>query len=576
MTPRGRTVTALLALAAALAAPASAWAHAALLRTVPSASGTVNRPPTGVALIYSEAVEPRFAIISVTDAAAHQETTGPPHRAPGNPDTLVVPLKRIPQGWYLVYWRAISVDGHPVRGAFTFAVGPNAGPAPQFVIPSISETAATPGLVTARWITFLSAMGAVGAFVLRMLIARPLVRRVDGTQLRALSVAFWIVLAVALVATPVYMLLATADFAVRSVFDLGALLPLVRSSAFGRGFLDLELCLVLFAVAAGVAIWVDRPGRPRRSIVELLSLGGALLAAAAVLVVPGLAGHAAQTAPRGLSVVLDWLHVTAGAVWVGGLAGLLVLWRSLPVARRVAGLVVCVPRFSNVAFVSVLVLVGAGTWAAILHLPTLASLWQTSYGKTLLVKIGILAVALLLAAVNLVRTKPRLQAARDRPDLGTGAAALLRRLVSGEAVLVAGAVLAAAVLSSLAPPAKALASVGRAVAHVGPGAVRAVVNENGYRIELLVAPNKAAVPNDFALRLAKGGTPVRGADVTASFAMLDMEMGQQAYQLAESGPGVYSHSAPALVMVGHWGLDFQIRPRGGQPFDVLIVDHATG
>ncbi len=175
-----------------------------------------------------------------------------------------------------------------------------------------------------------------------------------------------------------------------------------------------------------------------------------------------------------------------------------------------------------------------------------------------------------------MRTKPRLQAARDRPDLGTGAAALLRRLVSGEAVLVAGAVLAAAVLSSLAPPAKALASVGRAVAHVGPGAVRAVVNENGYRIELLVAPNKAAVPNDFALRLAKGGTPVRGADVTASFAMLDMEMGQQAYQLAESGPGVYSHSAPALVMVGHWGLDFQIRPRGGQPFDVLIVDHATG
>jgi len=419
-------------------------------------------------------------------------------------------------------------------------------------------------------------MGAVGLFVLRMLIARPLVRRVDGTQLRAVSVTFGIVLAVALLATPIYVLLATADFAVRSVFDVGALTPLVRSSAFGRGFLDLELCLALFAVAAGVAIWVDRPERPRRSIVELLSLGGALLAAAAVLVVPGLAGHAAQTAPRGLSVVLDWLHVTAGAVWVGGLAGVLVLWRSLPVARRVAGLVVCVPRFSNAAFVSVLVLVGAGTWAAVLHMPTLASLWQTSYGQALLVKIGILAVALLLAAVNLVRTKPRLQASRDRPEVGTGAAALLRRLVSGEVVLVAGAVLAAAVLSSLAPPSKALASVGRAVAHVGPGAVRAAVNKNGYRIEMLVAPNKAAVPNDFALRIAKGGRPVRGADITVSFAMLDMEMGQQAYQLAESSPGIYRHSAPALVMVGHWGLDFQIRPRGGQPFDVLIVDHATG
>ena len=70
------------------------------------------------------------------------------------------------RGWYLVYWRVISVDGHPVRGACTFAVGPNPGPAPQFVIPSISETAATPRLLAARWIAFLSVMAAVGLYVL--------------------------------------------------------------------------------------------------------------------------------------------------------------------------------------------------------------------------------------------------------------------------------------------------------------------------------------------------------------------------------------------------------------------------
>jgi copper transport protein len=64
--------------------------------------------------------------------------------------------------------------------------------------------------------------------------------------------------------------------------------------------------------------------------------------------------------------------------------------------------------------------------------------------------------------------------------------------------------------------------------------------------------------------------------VTASFAMLDMEMGQLAYHLAEQSPGVFSRSAPALVMVGHWGLDFNVRPRGGTPFDVLLVDKANG
>ena len=57
----------------------------------------MNTPPRQVALTYSEAVEPRFAIVSVTDANAKQETTGPPRRSPTMPDTLVVPLKKLPR-----------------------------------------------------------------------------------------------------------------------------------------------------------------------------------------------------------------------------------------------------------------------------------------------------------------------------------------------------------------------------------------------------------------------------------------------------------------------------------------------
>ena len=98
-----------------------------------------------VALTFSEAVEPRFAIVSVTDASgAASSSTARRARSPNDPNTLVIPIKHVGEGWYLVYWRVISVDGHPVRGAFTFQVGPNPGPAPQFPVPSISETAATP------------------------------------------------------------------------------------------------------------------------------------------------------------------------------------------------------------------------------------------------------------------------------------------------------------------------------------------------------------------------------------------------------------------------------------------------
>jgi copper transport protein len=571
-----RTILVLGAAAAALALPAVAWAHAGLVHTVPTASVVVNRPPPVVLLTYTEAVEPRFAAVSVTDAAGKSETAGVPRRSATDPKTLVVPLHRIGRGWYLVYWRVISVDGHPVRGAFTFAVGPNPGPAPQFVIPSISETAATPRLIAARSIVFLAVMGAIGLFLLRIAIARPVVRRVPETKLRAVSIAFCVTAAVGLIAIPVYVLMATAQFALRSTFSFGDLFPLLRDSAFGRGYLDLELVFALFVVAALLALWIDRPERDQRSIAELLSVGGALAAAGASLLVPGLAGHAAQTSPRGALVLFDWLHLSAGSLWVGGLAGLLVLWRSFPVARRVAGLVVCVPRFSNAAFVSVLTLIGSGVGAALYHMPTFASLWQTSYGQTLLVKIGLLATAMLLAAVNLLRTRPRLLAHRDRPELGPGAAALLRRLVGSELLLVVSAVVAAAVLSSLAPPAKALAKEGGASARVGPGRVAEVVNKNGYRLELRVAPNRAAVPNAFEVKITRGGVPVRGAEVVTGFTMLDMEMGSQSYALKEVAPGVYQRSAPALVMVGHWALSFDVTPPGKAPFDVLLVDRASG
>jgi copper transport protein len=574
---RFRGVVALAAVVAALALPAAAWAHAALLRTVPSPSGTVNTPPKQVSLTYSEAVEPRFAIVSVTDVNAKRVTAGSPHRSPTDPDTLVVPLKKVGQGWYLVYWRVISVDGHPVRGAFTFAVGPNPGPAPQFVIPSISETAATPRLLVARWLTFLSVMAAIGLFVLRIGIARPVVRRVSGTRLRAVSVAFVVTAVIALVATPVYLLLATAQFALRSWYDVGALFPLIRASAFGRGYVDLELTFLLFALAALVALWVDRPERERRSIVELLALAGAGVAAGAVLLVPGLAGHAAQTSPRAWSLLFDWSHLIGGSLWIGGLIGLIVIWASLPATRRIAGLAVCVPRFSNVAFVSVNVLIASGVAAAVVHLPTVSSLWQTSYGQAILVKVGLLGGATILAAVNLLWTRPRLQASvGDRPELGPATATLLRRLVGSEIAIVAAIIFAAAVLSSLAPPAKALAQIGHAAAHVGPGPVRSVVQLNGYDLQLHVTPNRAAQANQFALSIKRNGQPVTGAGVTAKFAMLDMEMGQQAYALKESAPGVYSHAAPALVMVGHWAITFEVQPPGGQTFDVLLVDKANG
>ena len=531
--------------------------------------------PSQVTLTYSEAVEPRFAVVSVTNAAGRQQTSGSPEASPSDPDTLDVPVNKLAPGWYLVYWRVISADGHPVRGAFTFAVGPNPGPAPQFVIPSLSESAATPGLVTARWAAFLTIMLAVGLFSMRTLIARPAAAAAPRAM-RALSIAFGICLVAGLIAIPVYMVVTTASFALHPVFDLTQVVPLIRSSALGRALVDLEVVTALFGLAAAVAIRIDR-GSGARSIAALLAMVGAVLAGGAMLAVPGLAGHAAQTSPAALSLTFDWVHLVSGSLWIGGLAGLLVLL-AFAGERRAEVLATSVPRFSKLAIASVLAVIASGVGASILHLPTLATLWQTSYGKAILVKVGLLCLALVLGGLNFARTSPRLVAANERKDaeLGASGAGLLRRNVTGEVLIVAGIVAAAMVLSSLPPPAKALGSLGAISAHVGPGTVNQTVHEGPYTVDIKIDPNRAAAPSDFSITIQRDGKPVTGATVIQRFDMLDMDMQQQAYTLTEGPPGTYSRTTPALVMVGHWGLSFQVEPKGSAPFTVIVEDKAGG
>jgi copper transport protein len=536
----------------------------------------LDAAPTRVSLTYSEPVEPRFAIVSVTNAAGRRVSAAGTHRSREDPDRIDVPLSRLAEGWYLVFWRVVSADGHPVRGAFTFAIGPNPGPAPEFPVPSLDETAATVPLLIARFLSFLGLMAAIGLAAMRLLIARPLAERESSATLRPITRCFAVALALALVAIPIYVLQATAQFALRSTFDLSNVIPLMGSSELGRGWLTLELVLVLFGIAAGAAIWLDRPERAQRSVAALLALTGLGACAAAALVVPGLAGHAAAKSPRGLSVGLDCVHLAAGSIWIGGLLGLTVLALRLAPARRVPVLAAVVPRFSAVAFGAVLILIASGVAQSIVRLPTIASLWSTGYGTALLVKIGLLTAALALATVNRLRCTPALIALRSDPSGGSGVARLLGQLVGGELALTAAAVFAAALLSSLPPPAAALSELSGIAAKVGPGPVTRTVSHGAYRLQLRIAPNRAAAQNSLTVALAHNGRPVRGADVLAKFSMLDMDMSPTTYRLNERTAAVYANSAPSLVMAGHWSVGFSVQPAGDSPFSVVLLDSAGG
>ena len=69
----------------------------------------------------------------------------------------LIPL--LPVGTYTVNYRVTSADGHPVRGAFTFKVGPNPGPPPRFVIRTLVATLATVAFVLSAVLTMIGAGG---------------------------------------------------------------------------------------------------------------------------------------------------------------------------------------------------------------------------------------------------------------------------------------------------------------------------------------------------------------------------------------------------------------------------------
>ena len=536
------------AAACALVVPAAASAHAYLVKTVPAQSAILNGPPRSVQLTYDEAVEPRFATISVTDARGRELTTAPVGRSPADPDTLVVPLKpQLPQGWYLVYWRAISVDGHPVQGAYTFAIGPSPGTPPEFAVPHSGASATSTDVVVTRWLAFLSVLTAIGLFAFRVAVARPLVRRVEGTSLRAVSIAFASAAAAALVAVPVYLDVATSVDSLRSAFDVGGLLPLFRVSAFGRGFLDLELCSRSSAPPRRSRCGsTGRSGSDARS--RPLRRRGRLPRRRRPLLVPALAGHAAQTSPRpsrSCSTGSTSPRARSGSA-ASRAARALVALPAAGASRRSRS--AC--RGSRSSPSSRCSPCSQGRRRGHPASADVAALWQTGYGEAILVKAGC-SPRPWCRRVNLLHTKPRLAppgGARAGPPRRCCGAR--RRRVA--LVAAACSPRPCSRVSLRRRPRSPTSAAGRA-RRAGPGL--GLVDTNGYPFTS-ACPEQGRRRELFGLRVSRGGPPAGGRAVTATFKMLAMEMPALEYQLPETSPGLYTRRAPALVMFGRWSLAF--------------------
>ncbi|WP_183096082.1 copper resistance CopC/CopD family protein [Nocardioides stalactiti] len=410
-----RRVLASAALAGLLvgSAPAPASAHASLVSSDPAEGAILEEAPETVTLTFDEPVAVVEDGIQAYDARG--ERLDVDSGARDEVVTADLPAD-LAEGTYVVAWRVVSSDGHPIAGSLTFHVGaPSETVLPPRDAPTTDDGGmkALASVVQALSYVALLLAGGLTIFLswtVRGIRLHDVVRR---RLLRVLRTAAASAVGLAALAVPV-----------SGAYQRGAGLGgLVEAGSLDPALVGDDLAVLLLQVVGlGLAALLAGRATP--------ALTGDVGAALAVWS-PALVGHTRAYEPVSLLVLTDALHLSAGAVWLGGLVGLVLALSSLAGRERDAALLLS--RFSTVAASLLLVLAGAGALLGWRILGSWSGLVDTTYGRLLLVKVGIALLVGAVAAWNRLGLLPRVFAGPH--EARRRASYAVRRVVAVEASL---------------------------------------------------------------------------------------------------------------------------------------------
>jgi len=425
---------------AVLAFPASAWAHATLKSTTPHFGRELQRAPGVIRLHFDQQVRILPGAVKVLDT--HGRNYAGASRTQGT--DVVAVVKRIPTGTYTVRWQAISADSHVVSGVWTFGL--------RVPAPPVSEAYGAGGPTTTehvvRWIWFLGLALTLGTLGFRLICLRGVA--VPLPLERKLAVAAGLGCVVSLQAGVAAFSLRAED-ALQLPFGkflYGDLSPMA-ATRFGRAFVTMTLGFALVLALVYLAWLLDR----------VVFLVPAFVLSLVFVAGLSVSGHdAVDPGSSWKTEIADWVHISAASLWIGGLAVLAgLVWFGAPELRRTA-----FANFSQLATVLIGLVLAAGVYLSIVRLPHLSDLWSTGYGRVLMVKVGLVCVALAWGAFHKFVVGPAL--ARGDAGFLTG----IGRSLIGESLVGVSVLLVAAVLVDSKPPPRPAAPAASAHAAVVP------------------------------------------------------------------------------------------------------------
>ncbi len=512
-------------LAGAVLGTAPAFAHAVLLSTVPGDRAALTESPAEITLRFNEPVQTVF--VRLLDISGRVMVEVPA----GTTDSLLRlrPAAAMPAGQYLVSYRVVSDDAHPVAGTLVFAVG--AAPQEWATAAASVNAPMWQRFAAANRALYFLALSLAGGATLFLLLMRG-----DAATLRAalrptFRVSATLGLATAALAIPIQGGIAVD--AIPAAFLTSELWRAGMDTTQGRA----SVAAILLLVATWRVGW---------SVGARAVFAPALLAVL-LLTTLALTGHVVTAASHWITVPILLAHALPAMLWIGSFAPLLASLNGTNGGGAVTA-------FARIAPLPLLVLAAAGGAVAFLQVQTLGGLTGTAYGNTLILKSALVAVLLGLAAINRWRLTPLL--------LG-GDAGPLRRSIGLE--LAVGA-LVLAVTASLAqtPPPRSLrdAAPSAAAEHDHEGAA-----EEAYAVGM-VAQGKTAILSVSPARSGRntvtvalrgsGWTGIEPLQVSAVFSLPAAGVEAIVRPMPRIGSGVYEVVGGDMAIAGEWTVKIDV------------------
>ncbi len=377
---------------------------------------------------------------------------------------------------------------------------------------------------------------------------------------------------------------------------------LATNGRFGIYWLMREIVIFLAIVLAAITLLIKNLPHSFTELVPWLNL----ILGLALLIALTMSGSAAATSSNVLvyAVLVDWLHLLAASLWVGGILYVSLIYlpalKGNTVLERAGSLVSLLPHYSPLVITGIIIMAVSGPFDAAVHLTSLNQLATTAYGRALVIKVLLVGVLLLASAIYIGMLLPRLKKDYTKylaligivqqnmgtvpdtvPDttgsqhasapeavkpLESSIALQSRRLTSilrwqpllGVGILICTGLMNVFAGTLLPPTAVSQPAPVAPTQQIKPFNATITTSDKLFTVKLTVSPNRFG-SNVFTVTVMNSkGTVVANVGVSVYTTMLDMDMGTDAVNLQADGKGHFSATGD-LEMGGNWGLRVRIR-----------------